>query len=406
MRILLVCHYFAPEPGAPQTRLSTFAKLWALEGNDVTVLTAFPNHPTGVIHPGYEKRKRMVTEQDGYRIVRTWLYATPNEGVVRKTLSHISWMVSSVLLGLRKVGPADVVVVSSPTFFSMLSAWFIAKVKRAAFVVEIRDLWPAAIIDLGVLTNRTVIRILEWFELFMYRAADAVVPTSNGFKRSMTDRGIDGEKICVITNSVDLDRFTEVGNDRRVTRKQLGVAADDVMLVLYAGTIGSVYALPQIADVARELAGERMHFTFVGEGVAKPALVAAAAGLENVTILPAVPPDDVPALIDACDVGLIPYRDIKMLDVVIAAKMFEYMAARKPVVGSVAGETADILKASGAIVVKPEDADAIADALRSLLHDASLRTTIGSAERSFVEKNYDIRVLASRYLDLLAGVVR
>ncbi len=122
VRILVVTHYFPPEMGAPQARLSEFARFWAEEGDEVTVLTGMPNHPTRVVPAEYRGRLRLQERSDGYRVVRTWLHATPNEGIVKKTLGHLSFMVSSVLLGSRPAGPADVVVVSSPTFFSIFSA--------------------------------------------------------------------------------------------------------------------------------------------------------------------------------------------------------------------------------------------------------------------------------------------
>ena len=161
MRILIVTHYFPPETGAPQARLSALAATWAADGDRVTVLTGMPNHPTGVIPPAYRGALRRRERGDGYRILRTWLYATPNEGIARKTLGHLSFMLSSVLLGGWGTGPADVVVVSSPTFFSIGSAWLLARLKRARLVLEIRDLWPAIFTELGVLTNRRVIRVLE-----------------------------------------------------------------------------------------------------------------------------------------------------------------------------------------------------------------------------------------------------
>ena len=164
MRILLVTHYFPPETGAPQARLSALARIWAADGDTVTVLTGLPNHPTGVVPQEYRGVIRRWERRDGYRVLRTWLYATPNEGVARKTLGHISFMVTGVLFGAVPSGRADVVVVSSPTFFSIGAAWALARIKRARLVVEIRDLWPAIFTELGVLTNRRVIRLLERLE--------------------------------------------------------------------------------------------------------------------------------------------------------------------------------------------------------------------------------------------------
>ena len=190
MRILLVTHYFPRETGAPQARLSAMARAWAADGDTVTVLTGMPNHPTGVIPPEYRRVIRRQELRDGYRVLRTWLYATPNEGVARKTLGHLSFMATCVLLGARRSGRADVVVVSSPTFFSIGAAWALARIKRARLVVEIRDLWPAIFTELGVLTNRRIIRVLECLELAAYAAADEVVVVSEGFRDNLIGRGV------------------------------------------------------------------------------------------------------------------------------------------------------------------------------------------------------------------------
>src|SRR5579859_3089508 len=207
MRIIIVTHYFPPETGAPQARLSGLAADWAADGDDVTVLTGMPSHPTGVLPPSYRRAVLRRERGDGYRVVRTWLYATPNEGVARKTLGHLSFAVSSALLGGRWSGPADVVVVSSPTFFSILSGWLLARLKRARLVVEIRDLWPAIFVELGVLTNRPVIRLLERLELAAYAAADQVVVVSEGFRADLLRRGVPSAKVHTITNGVDAARF-------------------------------------------------------------------------------------------------------------------------------------------------------------------------------------------------------
>lgn len=189
MRVLVVCHYFPPEIGAPQARVSELARAWSQASDQVTVLTGMPNHPTGVVPDDYRGQLRVQETIDGYRVVRTWLYATPNKDMLKKTLGHLSFMVTSFLLGFRPTGKADVVVVSSPTFFAVFSAWALARCKRAALVVEVRDLWPAIFVDLGVLRNRRVIRLLERLELAAYRAADAVVVVTEGFRDDLIGRG-------------------------------------------------------------------------------------------------------------------------------------------------------------------------------------------------------------------------
>ena len=206
-RILIVTQFFPPEAGAPQARLSALAAAWASGGDSVTVLTGMPNYPTGVLPPEYRRAVRRREQRDGYRVVRTWLWATPNEGAARKTLSHLSFMISSVLLGGFACGRADTVVVSSPTFFSIGSAWLLARLKRARLIVEVRDLWPAIFVELGVLTNRRIIGVLERLELAAYAAADHVVVTSDGFRANLIARGVPAGKVHTIRNGVTPEQF-------------------------------------------------------------------------------------------------------------------------------------------------------------------------------------------------------
>ena len=404
-RILIVSHYFPPEAGAPQARLSALARAWAADGDDVTVLTGMPNHPTGVLPRQYRHAIRRRERRDGYRIVRTWLYATPNEGVARKTLSHLSFMVSSVLLGGRVCGPADTVVVSSPTFFSIGSAWLLARLKRARLVVEVRDLWPAIFVELGVLTSRRVIRLLERLELAAYAAADQVVVVSDGFRANLIARGVPAGKVHTVRNGVALDRFRSGKPNapiRAQTRARLGASPGDC-LVLYAGTHGISHALHRIADAAALLAGLPVHFAFVGDGSDKPRLERRVAelGLANVTLAPAVPPDEVPGLLAAADLCLVPLRDVPLFATFIPSKMFEYLAAARPVIGSVAGEAAQILGEAGAVVVPPEDSGAVAAAIRALATDPGRRVAMGHHGRAYVERFFDRTELAREYRKIL-----
>jgi glycosyltransferase involved in cell wall biosynthesis len=404
-RILIVSHYFPPEAGAPQARLSALAAAWAAGGDNVTVLTGMPNHPTGVLPPEYRNAIRRREYRDGYRVVRTWLYATPNEGTARKTLSHLSFMVTSVLLGSWACGRADTVVVSSPTFFSIGSAWLLARLKRARLVIEVRDLWPAIFVELGVLTNRRVIRLLERLELAAYAAADQVVVVSDGFRQNLIERGVPAAKVHTVRNGVALDRFGSGEPDslaRRTARARLGARPGDC-LVLYAGTHGISHALSRVADAAALLAGKPVHVAFVGDGSDKARLQRRVAelGLRNVTLAPAVPPDEVPGLLAAADICLVPLRDVPLFATFIPSKMFEYLAAGKPVIGSVTGEPAQILREAGAVVVPPEDSQALAGAITSLATDPGRRAAMGQRGRAYVEKFFDRAELARQYRKIL-----
>ena len=404
MRILLVTHYFPPEVGAPQARLSEFAREWAAAGDRVTVLTGMPNHPTGIVPPEYRGARRRRERRDGYDVVRTWLYATPNEGVLKKTLSHLSFMVTAVLLGARAAGRADAVVVSSPTFFSVGAAWVLARLKRARLVVEVRDLWPGIFVQLGVLTNRHLIALLERLELAAYRAADEVVVVTEGFRRDLIARGVPAAKVHTIRNGVDLDRFDGAHDPDPEVRARLGARPDDC-LVLYTGAHGISQGLPAVAEAAALLRGERVHVAFVGEGADKRNLAerVSALQLDNVSMLPAVPRDEVSGLLDAADVCLVPLRDVPLFADFIPSKLFEYLGAEKAVIGSVDGESAEILTEAGAVVVPPERPEALAAAIRRLAADPAGRAAMGKTGRVYAEQHCDRRGHAHRYRTVLGG---
>jgi glycosyltransferase involved in cell wall biosynthesis len=361
-----------------------------------------PNHPTGVVPPEYRGAIRRSERRDGYRVLRTWLYATPNEGMARKTIGHLSFMVSSVLLGWRASGPADVVVVSSPTFFAVGAGWLLARLKRARLVVEVRDLWPAIFTELGVLTNRRLIGLLERLELAAYAAADTVIVVSDGFRANLIGRGVPSGKVHTIRNGVCPGEFDpEAQADPRL-RARLGAGPGDC-LVLYAGTHGISQGLTSVADAAARLTGQPIRFAFVGEGADKQRLRdrVAELGLRDVTLLPGVPREQVPALLAAADICLVPLRDVPLFSSFIPSKMFECLAAGRPVVGAVAGEAAQILREAGAQVVPPADSTALAAAIEALAADPPRRTAMGRQGRCYVEKYFDRDTLARQYGKLL-----
>lgn len=402
----MVSHYFPPEIGAPQARLSELARHWSEAGEEVVVLTGMPNHPTGVVPPAYRRRARVRERVDGYEVLRTWLYATPNEGMARKTLGHLSFMVTSVVLGWRASGPADVVMVSSPTFLSIFSAWLLARAKRAAFVVEVRDLWPAIFVELGVLTNRWLIKALETAELAAYRAADAVVVVSEGFREDLVRRGVPAAKVHTVRNGVDVERFSPLTPAPEALRSRLGAGAGDT-LVVYVGAHGISHGLETVVEAAAMLQGEPVRVALVGEGATKAKVKARAAqlGVTNVTFLAGVPRAEVAGLLAAADICLVPLRDIPLFSTFIPSKLFEYLAAGKAVIGSLRGEAADILAGAGALVVGPQDPDALARAISSLAADPARRAAMGRAGRAYVVEHFDRRHLAAGYLGILREAV-
>ena len=403
MRILVVTHYFPPEIGAPQARLSEMARYWASGGDEVTVLTGMPNHPTGIVPKEYQGKLRLVEHVDGYRVVRVWTYATPNQGFIKKTLGHLSFMVSGPLLGLGRLGSCDVVVVSSPTFFSIFSALFVAALKRVPVVIDVRDLWPAIFVELGVLKNRLLIGLLEKLEMWSYHRAAAVVTVSSGFTDNLISRGVPTEKVKTVRNGVDPELFgMDVSSEK--TRELL--APPQRVVVLYVGAHGISHGLDYVLDAAASLREAAIHFAFVGEGSERAALLRkkSALGLTNVTMLGGVPRTEVPSLLAAADICLVPLRDVPLFTTFIPSKIFEFLAAGKAVVGAVSGEAAEILSDAGALVVPPADVKALASAISALAADPERRARMGLQGRRYVERSFDRRALAAAFRSVLEDV--
>lgn len=406
VRIAFLSHYFPPEIGAPSARVSELAKVWA-ERHEVTVLTGFPNHPTGRIPPEYRGRFFAREERDGYTVLRSWLYATPNEGFFRRTLGHLSFMVSGFLAGAFRLARPDVLVATSPTFFSVFAAWALGVRHRAPFVFEVRDLWPGIFVELGVLRSRALIRVLERMELWLYRRSALVVTVTRGFAENIIARGIPAAKLLVVPNGADLERFRP-GPARPEIRREMG-AGDSDFLVLYIGAHGISHALESILEAADRLrTNARIRFALVGEGARKPALerMAANRGLANVRFLPGQPRESVPDFYRAADICLVALRDVPLFSTFIPSKIFEIMACGRPIAASVRGEAAAILNESGAAaVVEPEAVADLARVLEDLSRSPQRCSEMGARGRAYVEANFDRRKLAERYLAALEALV-
>ncbi len=403
MRIAYVCHYFVPEPAAPAARVHEMSRAWARAGHAVTVLTAFPNHPTGQIAPAYRGRVVASERLDGVRVLRNWLYAAPNRGVGRRGLNHLSFMVTAVLLGLPRLGRVDVVVASSPTLFSAVSAWLIARLQRVPFVLEVRDLWPDAFVEVGVMRPGPHIRLLAGLARLLYRQAARVVVVTDAFADRIAAQGIPREKLVTIPNGADTRLFSpEV--DGSPTRAELSLG--DGFVAAYVGSHGVSHGLDAVLDAAARLPD--VTFLMVGDGAERGRLVAERArrGLSNVTMLASVSKDRVPGLYAAADVCLVPLRDVPIFETFVPSKAFEILAAGRPIVGAVRGEARRILERSGgAVLVDPGDGVAIAAAVDRLRGDPKLRRQLGERGRAFAVRCYDRDALAARYVKLLEEVV-
>jgi len=402
MKIVYVSHYFSPEIGAPSARIHEMARAWIREGHQVEVITGFPNHPHGQVYPGYERQRYLQEELDGIQVHRVWTYITPNQGLIRRTLGHISLWVSALLFAAKHIESPDLIIGTSPTLFSVMAARRLALLRRVPLVMEVRDLWPGIFVDLGVITNPLVIKMLEMWEMWMYRQADKIVTVTEGFRANIIKRGIDTAKIHTIPNGADLSYF-QPGEKPSSLARDLNL--EGKFVVLYLGAHGISQGLDAVLDAAVQLSElEEIVFLLVGDGSKKDELVykARSEQIENVIFHPPISKEVVPAYYNLADICLVPLRDVALFSTFIPSKIFEIMAMGKAIIASLRGEAADILRSSeGAVIVEPEDTPGIVKAIKSLKNDPQRRVKLGQNGRKYVEVNYSRRSLAAKYLSIM-----
>ncbi|MCA1648022.1 MAG: glycosyltransferase family 4 protein, partial [Chloroflexi bacterium] len=399
MRIAYICHYFVPEPAAPAARVHEFARAWVRAGHAVSVITTFPNHPLGRIPPTYRGRWWATERLDGIRVLRCWLYAVANTGVGRRGLDHLSFMVTALAFGLPRLGTVDVVIASSPTLFSALAAWLIARLRRVPFVLEVRDLWPEAIVGLGLMRPGPAVWVLHWLARFLYDRAARVVVVTDAFAERLAAQGIPRRKLAVIPNGADTQLFSP-SDDGAPPRTTMGL--DGQFVVAYIGSHGLSHGLGAVLDAAA--CQPEVTYLLVGDGADRARLLAERdrRGLHNVVMRPSVDKAEVPGLYAAADVCLVPLRDVPIFDAFVPSKLFEMLAAGRPIIGAVRGEARAILaRSGGALLVEPERGDQLAAAVARLRADPALRAELAHQGRAFATQHYDRDTLAARYLDVL-----
>jgi colanic acid biosynthesis glycosyl transferase WcaI len=406
MHILVLTHYYPPEVNAPASRMSELARSWVAAGHQVTIVTCAPNHPQGVIYPGYENRFS-VEEADGARIIRLPTWLAPNEGFARRIANYLSYLLA-VLVNLPRLPKADVVLSTSPQFFCGLAGRLLQR-RRRPWVLEIRDLWPESIVAVGAMKRGLAIRTLEGIERAAYRSADALVSVTDSFVPHLLAPRAGQGPVAVIKNGVDLNLFDPdaAAEEGAALRRELGL--EGKFVAAYVGTHGMAHGLDTVVAAAERLRGDpRIAFLLVGDGSERERLQreAAARGLSNLLVLGQRPKRDMPAIWRLTDVSLVLLRRLDTFKSVLPSKMFEAMAMRRPMILGVEGEAQSLLEAAGAgIAITPEDDRALADAVVRLASDPDLVRRFGDTGRAHVERHYDRARLAADYAAFLEEVV-
>jgi len=397
MRILFISDNFPPEVNAPASRTYEHTKEWVKAGNRVTVITCAPNFPNGKVYKGYKNRLYQKELIDGIEVIRVWSYITPNRGFLKRILDYFSFAISSFFAGLFI--ECDLIVATSPQFFTTWSAWALSKIKRKPWVFELRDIWPESIKSVGVMKHKFLIDSLEKIELALYRDSAKVIAVTDSFKSNLIKRGIEPKKIEVITNGANLELFKPRVESKELLRE---LNLEDKFIVGYIGTHGLAHGLDFILNSISKIDSSNLHFLFIGDGAKKRELIDLAnrLNLKNITFLEPIPKSKVPEYLSIIDVSLIPLKKSDTFKSVIPSKIFEASAMLKPILLGVEGEAKEIVESYRAgLTFEPENERDFLEKLR-LIQDENLYNTLKKGCR-VLARDYSRRALAKKMLNIL-----
>jgi glycosyltransferase involved in cell wall biosynthesis len=413
VKILYVSQYFPPEMGAPSARASELAHHWSCAGHEVSVLTGFPNHPTGVVPAEWKGRLKHLVYHEKVGMVdlyRTWLWPLPNRKAHERMRNYASFCLSAGLRGLTLPRP-DVVIGSSPQLLVALAAWWVAFSRQLPFIFEVRDLWPESLTAVGVGHEDSLLHhALGAIAKFLYEHADRIVVVTPAFREHLMLRWrVPPEKIAIVENGVETELFSpSTESARSAFRRELG--AEDRFVICYVGTMGMAHGLETLLDAASKLQQQnpRVLFLLVGEGAEKERIktIAQSQGLTNVRFFDQQPRERIPAFISASDACLVLLKKTDVFKTVIPTKMLEFMSCARPVILGVDGQARQIIEEAGAgLVIEPENSQALVDAIQSLQAKPAMGSALGQKGRGYIVEKFSRVGTADKYIDVLQRIV-
>ena len=399
MRILIVAQYFPPEISATGRRAQELAASLAGRTHDVTVLTGRPNHPATAGRYFCRDAASSERTSGGYRVLRLPVFRSPDARAWHRALNYLTFVLFAIARGMFLDRPGAILAVSPlPAGFAALAlhAWH-----GAPLIYDLQDIWPDSARAVGVLKRGLALRLLGVLERLLYRCSARVVVISDGFRDYLANLGVPRDRLRVIPNGVDDELFRDAEPEHRLRRTQ---PLQGRFIVGYVGNHGLAQGLDTVLDAAERLRGEAVAFLLIGEGVEKSRLERKAreARLENLRFLRGAPRRRVPRVLAACDAGLVILRNDPLFRITIPSKLYEYMAAGKPVLCSVGGETAGLVEAARCgTAVPPADGAALADAVRALARDPTACAAMGESGRAWVREHFSTAAMMAAYAEVI-----
>jgi len=400
MNILIITQHFPPEKGAVR-RLFEFARYFAQQGEHVSVMTAIPNYPDGVVPQKYRGHFYYVEQMDGIKVYRSYVLPASNRYPGKRMVGFIIFLITTVINSFRLKGRYDLVLASSPPVTSPVVGWLLSKLKRAKFIIEIRDLQPESSEEFGNLKQSIFTRLLKKFMHALYRKAELIISATDGITEYMKAMGYPPTRIRTIKSGVD-DVFLDINSNG--LRKKFGW--EGKFLVLYVGTLGWAHSLETVIETARLLVDHPdIYFVFAGDGQKKGVLEGMVRdyGLKNVSFIGLQPLESIPYFLQASDVLVESLRDVPITKGTFPCKLFEYMASGKPIVfGARDGEAVhELERAGGALWFPTDDPERLCELVLKIKSGEINGRRLGQLYRQHVVRYHLRELWANKYLSLI-----
>ncbi len=396
-KILFLSDNFPPEVNAPASRTFDHCKIWSEKGYDVTVITSFPNFPIGKVFKGYKNKFYDIEKINGIRVIRVWTYISYNKGFYKRILDYMSYGFMSFIFGLFI--KTDIIIGTSPQFFTAISARLLSFFKRRPWIMEIRDLWPESIVTVGSLSSDSLIfKILKTIEIHLYKSASRIVVVTKNFKKYLIENNINSDKIIVIRNGINTEIFnSKIKKDFSIIKK---LKLNNKYIFSYIGTHGLAHNLDFILNCSKKT-DEKIHYIFIGEGAEKNNLINRTSNenIKNITFLDLMPKSEIVKYIKISDAAIINLKRSNTFKNVIPSKIFENVALKVPILLGLEGESKDLIKKYGVgLCYKPENIQSFLLASKDILNFKNLNYE--KKTKIFVKK-FDRKNLAEKMIKFI-----
>lgn len=400
MKLLIVTQYFPPEIGAPQNRLYELAVRLQKSGVDITVITAMPNYPQMVIHKEYVGKKYAFEKMGEIKVHRTSIYVSQNKSIISRLRNYFSFVWSSYFTGSKKVEDKfDFVLCESPPLFLGISAYKIAKKKKAKFIFNVSDLWPESAEKMEIVTNKFFLKLATKLEEFLYKKSELITGQTQGIVANIQTR-FPHKNVYWLPNGVDLNYFQPSKDKNTQWRKDNDFKSDDV-LFFYGGILGYAQGLETILHAAHKISNHKAKFIFMGSGPEKDKLIQIKNqfSLENVFFFDAVTKAEMPEILNSIDAAVIPLKKLDLFKGAIPSKIFEALAMEIPLVLGVDGEARELFieKGNCGLYFEPENVQELQEVIQKILDEPHLMETFGSNGRKFADQHFNRNNIANAF---------